>query len=412
MRLVSSTIKFSAVTLSCCFFMASSLPGQTADSRSQGSVLYKQGKYAEAARVFEAVCQSPSADPNTLYYYALSLHQSGSFEKARRAYQRCAQQYPSSPAGRLASQALSAFQTPGRVSSGSSMGGGTGIGGGYRGGGYGAAGGGNENLPESAKIYFKPDSANQMIVDAYVNNRPIKMLFDTGADGCAFGKNHLRELGMPMPTGKAAYKSQGVGDGGTQDTWEVPATVRVGIIERKIMIGVQENLPGEPLLGQNFFNAFTYTIDKGSSSIQFNRKQRAIAGSSRGGGGALDRNSVPFEKFGNSIMVTAMVNGRSCKMIFDTGATGTVFAPGDIKALGIEIPPDAEPEVHQGIAGDTRGVGFEIQRMTLGPIDRPNFHISVINGMATGNPLIGRSFLGEWQYTIDNDARIIHFLRR
>lgn len=407
MRIACSTIKFSAVTLLSSFLVASILPGQTADSRSQGSALYRQGKYAEAARVFEAACQSPSADPNTIYYYALSLHQSGNFEKARRAYLRCAQQYPSSPAGRLASQALSAFQTPGRVSSGSSS---TGISGGYSGGG---GGGNNEILPESAKVYFKPDSANRMIVDAYVNNRAIKMLFDTGADGCAFGKNHLRDLGMPIPTGKPAYQSHGVGDGGTQDTWEVPATVRVGNIERKIMIGVQENLPGDPLLGQNFFNAFTYTIDKGSSSIVFNRKNRAVASASRsGGGGGLDRNSVPFEKLGNSIQVVAVVNGRACKMIFDTGADGTVFAPGDIKALGIEIPPDAEPEIHQGIAGDTRGVGFEIPRMTLGPIDRTNFRISVINGMASGTALIGRSFLGEWQYTIDNDARIIHFLRR
>ena len=407
------TIKFSAVTLLSSVFIAAALPGQTADSRSQGSALYRQGKYAEAARVFEAACQNPSADPNTIYYYALSLHQSGNFEKARRAYQRCAQQYPSSPAGRLASQALSAFQTPGRVSSGSSS---AGAGGGYSGSGGGGGGGGgsSENLPESAKVYFKPDSANRMIVDAYVNNRAIKMLFDTGADGCAFGKNHLRDLGMPMPTGKPAYQSHGVGDGGTQDTWEVPARVRVGNIERKIMIGVQENLPGDPLLGQNFFNAFTYTIDKGSSSIVFNRKNRAVAssGSRSGGGGGLDRNSVPFEKLGNSIQVVAVVNGRACKMIFDTGADGTVFAPGDIKALGIEIPSDAEPEVHQGIAGDTRGVGFEIPRMTLGPIDRTNFRISVINGMASGTALIGRSFLGEWQYTIDNDARIIHFLRR
>ena len=99
-------------------------------------------------------------------------------------------------------------------------------------------------------------------------------------------------------------------------------------------------------------------------------------------------------------------------MIFDTGATGTVFALGDIKKLGINIPEDAEQERHGGIAGDTSGVGFEISRMTVGPIDRTNFRISVIQGMEEGHPLIGRSFLGEWQYTIDNDARIIHFLRR
>jgi len=253
-----------------------------------------------------------------------------------------------------------------------------------------------------------------MIVDASVNNRPIKMLFDTGADGCVFGKNHLRELGMAIPTGKPAYKSVGVGDAGKIDNWETGATIRVGNIERKMHIAVQENLPGEPLLGQTFFNAFTYTIDKGSSAIQFTRKRRstAVASSGGGGGGHLDGNSIPFEKRGNSMFVRAVVNGKPIDAIFDTGATNTVFAAGDIKSLGLEIPDDAE-EVHsQGIAGTTKGVSFHVRRITLGPIDRSDFKINVLEGFAAGHPLIGRSFLGEWQYTIDNDARIIHFLRR
>ncbi len=403
MHFAKSTIKYSAIALLCSFSLTASLPSHSANGAAQGIALYKQGKFAEAARVLDPVCQNPATDPNTLYYYALTLHQMGNFDKARRTYMRVAQQYPSYPAGRMAAQALTAFGTPGHSTGGANSGGGSG------GTSY---GGPSDNLPESTKVYFKPDHANQMIVDAYVNNRPIKMLFDTGADGCAFGKNHLSELGMQMPTGKASYQSQGVGDGGRIDTWEVPATIKVGGIERKLSIGVQENLPGEPLLGQNFFKDFTYTIDKGSSSIQFTRKRRAVAASYSGGGGGADRNAVPFRRSGNSMVVDAVVNGKPCAMIFDTGATGTVFALGDIKKLGINIPEDAEQERHGGIAGDTSGVGFEISRMTVGPIDRTNFRISVIQGMEEGHPLIGRSFLGEWQYTIDNDARIIHFLRR
>lgn len=405
MQIASSTIKYSAVTLLCGFFLASVLPSHSQPA-AQGVALYKKGKFAEAVKVFDGVCQSPTTDPNTLYYYALSLHQMGNFDKARRAYQRVAQQYPSSPAGRMAVQALSAFGTPGRSTSGGS--GSTGGGTAYAGG-----AGDGENLPETARIYYKPSSSTQMIVDAYVNNRPIKMLFDTGADGCAFGKNHLREMGINIPTGKPSYQSQGVGDQGAIDTWDMRAVVRVGTIERNVEIGVQEKMDGEPLLGQNFFNAFTYTIDKGSNSITFTRKRRGQSVARGGGyGGGADRNAVPFEKMGNSMVVMGQVNGKPCKFIFDTGADGTVFAHGDLKRLGIQIPDDAQEERHGGIAGDTRGLGFEMARITLGPIDRTNYHVAAIEGMAEGHPLLGRTFFGDWQYTIDNDAKLIHFLRR
>lgn len=401
MQISTSTIKYSAAALLCSLFMASSLPSQSATGAAQGVALYKQGKFAEAVKVLDGVCQNPTTDPNTLYYYALSLHQTGNFDKARRAYMRVTQQYPSSPAGRMASQALSAFGSPGHSSGTGSTGGGS------------SSGSPGDSLPETTKIYFRPDAHSEMIVDAYVNNRPIKMIFDTGADGCAFGKNHLRELGIAMPTGQPHFKAQGVGDGGSQDGWNVPATVRVGNIERKMQIGVQDNLPMNPLLGQTFYQDYTYTIDKGANSITFTRKhRRAASGSTGGSSGGIDRNSIPFEKVGNSMFVTAIVNGKPCKAIFDTGATNTVFAYGDIKSLGITIPDDAEETHGIGIAGPTKGVAFNLQRLSLGPIDRPDFQINVLEGFKEGHPLIGRSFLGDWQYTIDNDARVIHFLRR
>lgn len=387
--------------------MALALPCQATPSAAEAIALYNKGRYAEAANAFAFVCQTPGTHPNTYYYYALTLHRLGDKEKARRIYLRLTQVFPSSQAAGMARKALAAFPTTGRTSgdSGGSASSGT------------ASYADTENLPESTRVYFKPDSSSQMIVDAYVNNRPIKMLFDTGADGCAFGKNHLREIGMAIPTGNPSYQSTGVGDQGKIDTWEARATIRVGNIERKnVEIGVQEYLTGEPLLGQNFYNDFTYTIDKGSSSILFTRKRRAVASAhsatSSAPGSGLDSNSIPFEKVGNSLMVAATVNGKPIKAIFDTGATNTVFAYGDMKTLGIDIPADAEVTHGIGIAGPTRGVAFDINRMTLGPIDRPDFRITVLEGFAAGHPLIGRSFLGEWQYTIDNDAKIIHFLRR
>lgn len=399
MQIASSPIRYIAAALLCSFFLVSSLPSHS-QTAADGVTLYKKGKFMEAAKVLDGVCQNPTTDPNTLYYYALSLHQTGNFDKARRAYQRCAQQYPGSPAGRMAGQALSAFGVPGRSNSSGSADGGM------------SSSNPSDNLPETAKIYFKPDASSQMIVDAYINNRLIKMVFDTGADDCAFGKNHLRELGIAPPTGKPHFKAHGVGDGGGQDGWNIPATVKVGSIERKMTIGVQEHLPTEPLLGQTFYQDYTYTIDRGACSITFTRKRKGAPSIASSSGGASDRNSIPFQKSGNSMIVFPSVNGKTVKAIFDTGATTTVFAYDDLKALGIEIPDDAETTYGRGIAGNTKGVTFNIRRITLGPIDRPDFRITVLEGFSPGNPLIGRDFLGSWQYTIDNDSKRVNFLRR
>ncbi|MBC7999083.1 MAG: aspartyl protease family protein [Leptolyngbya sp.] len=413
MQFAKSKLKFSMVCTAGAFFMVSLVSAIAANPTEQGIQAYNQGNFPQAILFLQKVSQSPKPDPNSLYYYALSLHRMRDFIRAKAAYQRIITQFPTSAAAQLARQAMISFSYPANfgqtAASATSRGIST----------TPAEDPEIAALPSFAKVYFKPDEANQMIVDAYINNRPIKMLFDTGADGCAFGKNHLRELGMTLPTGKPSYQSQGVGDGGLINTWSVRATVRVGSIERKNMeIGVQEDLQTPPLLGQTFFKDFRYTIDKGSNSITFIRKSNASSVASTSGRSSgysdstADRNAVPFQKMGNSIVVTVLVNGRPCNAIFDTGATSTVFAVGDAKNLGIQIPDDAQEEMHSGIAGETKGKSFQIQRMTLGPIDRTNFGISVIEGMEAGHPLVGRSFLGEWQYTIDNDAHMIHFLRR
>ena len=402
MPLYPSTIKFGAVVLLSSVLITAALPGHAAAGSQQGVSLYKQGKYAEAAKVFEAVCRNPAADPNTVYYYALTLHQLGNYDKAKRAYERVARDYPGSPAASLAGQALAGFATgaqsgarPGSTSGGAAW--------------------NPENFPEQAKVYFSPNQSGQIIVEGYVNNRRIKMLFDTGADVCAFGKNHLRELGITPPAGKPTSKMRGVGDKDLIDTWNMTINLKVGNIERKnFPITVQESMDGDPLLGQTFFKDFTYTIDNGSNTIQFNRKARApgFTFTRESNSSATDRYAIPFFRVGNSLMVTGFVNGKPMRMVFDTGAEHTVFAYDDMKNLGITIPDDAQEVVQAGIAGDTRGVSFKIQRMTVGPIERSDFNISVLQGFEAGHPLIGRSFLGEWQFTIDNEAKVIHFLRR
>ena len=99
-------------------------------------------------------------------------------------------------------------------------------------------------------------------------------------------------------------------------------------------------------------------------------------------------------------------------MYFDTGAAGITFSQNQAKALNITIPEDAISTMHTGIGGTTGGQDFAVNRMRLGPIDKTNVMISVITHSQMRYPLLGQTFFGEWQFTIDNSQNLIRFVRR
>jgi clan AA aspartic protease (TIGR02281 family) len=244
-----------------------------------------------------------------------------------------------------------------------------------------------------------------MVVDVNLNNRNLKMIFDTGAEGCFIGTKQLRDLGLPVPTGKPTGKNTGVS--GTVDSWAVPMKVRVGGITRTIPISVAEG-DQMALLGQTFFKAFDYDIDRSASCINLHKKQASATASSGGGRSAPDNYAVPFSKggTGNEMSIVAEVKGRKCKMFFDTGAQITLFMKKDLQAMNIEIPDDAEETAVRGIGGESKAVRVTIDELRMGPIVRRNFPVTV---MEKGDGLIGQDFIGEWRYKVDNTAKQIKF---
>lgn len=243
------------------------------------------------------------------------------------------------------------------------------------------------------------------------------MVFDTAAEDTVFGKNQLRQLGIAPPEGPAQSDMSGVGSAKPLKVWFMRINLKVGSIERKnFPILVQEELPTQPLLGQTFFRDFHYTVDATaeSPSIKFVKRTRVAATPRATTTGARtgDRNSVPFRKEGNELIVMVEVNGRLMPMYFDTGAIGCTFSKDQIKSLNLQIPDDAQEETSVGVAGSTASKSFNIARIKMGPIDRSDFTISVIDQTAMKYPLLGQSFLSGWQYTIDNSENMIRFLRR
>ncbi len=243
------------------------------------------------------------------------------------------------------------------------------------------------------------------------------MYFDSGAEGVVMRKSTYESLGMKAPTGEHSSMSYGVGDGGGQRTWIVPISLRVGTIERKnFPLHVQEDPPdgagiSHPLLGQTFFNAFSCTLEsaqegnRGTILFQKKNPKRAFA--------ANDSSVIPFSNLGKDILVTADINGRKIKMIFDTGAELCVFTRRQYESLGLTIPDDASEGVDQGVGGRTSSRRFAVPRIQLAQIIKTDVNVSVISdiGTAIPYPLLGNSFLSDLRIDIDNDAHLIRIRR-
>ncbi len=82
----------------------------------------------------------------------------------------------------------------------------------------------------------------------------------------------------------------------------------------------------------------------------------------------------------------------------------------DLKALNISAD-EGEAVSTSGVTGSGHGLRFKVKRLRLGPIER--FDIPVIaNYQSIGRPLVGQELYEGFEYTVDNDARVIHFIRR
>jgi clan AA aspartic protease (TIGR02281 family) len=377
----------------------------------RGVQLYNARQFRQAAPYLDQACVLSPWDSNAYYYRALCYQNLGDRAKATQYYGQCIKNFPGSTAANYAATALQTLDPAAykRVMSGGptrapavQVSAGSGIGGGAS-----TSAQPDAELaaaPENSKIYFHNEGGH-MVIDASVNNRNIKMIYDTGAEGCFMGTKQMQEMGMGLPQGKATGKNSGVS--GTVDTWKVPMKIKVGQITRTIPVNVAE---GDQmcLLGQTFFKDFDYEIERNASCINFHKK-------SAGGGGRAtassvpDRYAVPFTKgggAGNEMTVTAEVKGRQCKMFFDTGAQITLFMKKDLKAMNIEVPDDAEEASVGGIGGTSKGVRIYLDELRMGPIIRRNFPITVLE---KGEGLIGQDFIGEWRYKVDNSAKQIKF---
>ncbi len=114
---------------------------------------------------------------------------------------------------------------------------------------------------------------NNIVVVVNVNGKSCPMYFDTGAAMCFFTSGQLRELGISVPTRVMAAPLSGVG-GSTVGIAFPIERMKMGPIDKSsvIILVSDSSAVGKPLLGQNFFQDWLFTIDNDSRSIQFTKR--------------------------------------------------------------------------------------------------------------------------------------------
>lgn len=260
-----------------------------------------------------------------------------------------------------------------------------------------------DSLPNEAIIPFKRGIGGHMMVEGQLNGRTMSMIFDTGAECCAFGQNQLNAAGI---TQKGQYAGFANGVGGQVNLSQIDAEITVGNLKRKIPLMVQNQMDVPPLLGETFFAGYSYAIDSSAGIIRLTKKGTSSAASSIG----FDTIDVPYCINGKNMMVNLEINGQLIQACFDTGAAGVVLSSTDAANLGIQIPADSGWGQSSGIGGQVLSACFNVRSVRMGSIQKTNFPIRVLMG-ALPYPLVGQSFFGDRKFTVDQDKQIIHFAR-
>lgn len=373
------------------------LPAFASDC-DDGVAYYKQHNYAAANACFKRCMQGTVHDINLIYYAALAAQQMREFEHAKSLYELVVKLEPRSEAAKLSAAAAKALSGPAEVAT----------------------------LPRETWVPFTR-MGSHILIDAELNGRPVKMIFDTGADFSFFSEQMLQTVGMSIPDRPPDGMSGGVGKAGMQPMWKIPTTLKVGRIERKnFRVGATKIPQAVALLGRDFYSGFEYSINDANNTIGFKRigsgSSTETAGASKTpkqaplgpeGSTTVSANgtyvyNVPYTGNSSQIIVEAKLNGAPCKMIFDTGAGICFFTSDQAAKVGVFPPANAPVIAVAGVGGGSTAQMGSINTFRLGTLELKDVPCAIGGKSVAPYPLLGQSFFRDFQYSVDSANKVIH----
>lgn len=357
----------------------------------RGLSCYKDKNYSAAEKCFQASLKANPNNVTAMYYEGLCYCNNNEHDQAKKMFRQIVERFPQSQEAKLCSAYLSQTAQPRAQTSANSQP-------------AASRQAAQNNLPDEVSIPFSKGFGGHLLIDGALNGRRMRMYFDTGANNCVFGRNSLIQAGVSETGSRDAGFASGVG--GQVKVKQMLASVEAGNLSRQLPVLVQNNLD-TPLLGQPFYEGYSYDIDNNAGIIRFKKI------GSRSQSQSFDSVEVPYTEQGSShIFVEAEINGgRRFPTCFDTGAGGGITMSAlQAMALGINIPQDATPMRVGGVAGESMAVTFNARTVRVGPLQKTNCPVTVLQGNLPF-PLIGEDFFGQRTYTIDKAKKVIRFSR-
>lgn len=397
------------VAISCCH-----TPAFAVDPYATGVKQLTAKQFAAAITSFNSAIKANPKNAMAVYYLGLAKHYQGDTQGAMEAYSRVLSNFAGSEASNLAVRGMSSIDPtildklglsggsrpqarPQQTQSQSSGGGSQSQG----------SGNGTDVIPRESRVNFTRES-DCMIVDARVNGRDIKMMFDTGAANTVLGINHLEQMGLPVPTKGETVNVYGSGSTGANKALVHYVDLQLGgVMRRNFPVVLMKHLDNYPLIGQSFLRGIKYTVNGGSGFIHLQRAD-AVASAPVS---ASDPGAVPFVREDGEMCIQVMINGRPVPMWLDSGASWPTFTMAQARAAGIEVPDDAQVISTRGAGGSSQSKLVRVRSIKLGPVEKYNVEVSIVDRSAQTRPLLGGSFLNDLQYTIDSERNVVHFRR-
>ncbi len=123
-----------------------------------------------------------------------------------------------------------------------------------------------------------------------------------------------------------------------------------------------------------------------------------------------DEQAVAFRKSKQGdLLVSAAIDGRTTEMIFDTGADVCLMSKDHLRALGLPMPVGRPNTTISGVGAKIPA--WEVEHtITIGKLSRRQ--IICVAEKLECEPLLGQTFFGDLQYSIDNATGYIRFMKK
>lgn len=361
---------------------------QVSEKLQRSQTLYAAKKFQEALNVLNSFQDLGEGESKRLYYSALCLLHLGNEAEAVNTFQAIQKKFPKSEAATHSSNYLltKGSQPVGETRDLSKQDNKS------------LATASDKSSKLSTTVPFRRTRKGQITVNAALNGRNMEMIFDTGAEECLFGQSQAELAGALDKVQSVTLRTVS----GPVSAYYSPANIKLGEINRRVRVCVQDQNMEHGILGAPFMQGYTCTIDNRAGFLKF--VPESAAESKR-----IDSVTIPFEEDGAKIIVSAKINDWATSMCFDTGAFGVCLSKKQAERFRIKIP-EAGPVYIKG-PNNLEVAGWDVTAdISLGPFSKRNCPVRIMD-CELSYPLLGQNFIGDKLFTIDRRSKEIQFAR-